>query len=90
MFDRLLGRDCGLVLFSFAAKSDRVTNVMGSTNQRNMAADCKGDMVRRQGAWSFGARRLAFGVGRSAFFGRYGLGSQRVLAKETSKGLKGF
>jgi len=31
-----------------------VTNVMGSTNQRNMAADCKGDMVRRQGAWSFG------------------------------------
>ena len=24
------------------------------------------------------------------FFGRYGLGSQRVLAKETSKGLKGF
>src|SRR5258708_14402286 len=48
---------------------------MGSTNQQNMAADCKGDMVRRQGAWSFGglgvwrlASALAFGVGRSAFF----------------------
>ncbi len=46
---------------------------MGSTNQRNMAADCKGDMVRRQGAWrlALGVWRWAFGlsVGRSAFFG---------------------
>ena len=42
-----------------------MTNVMGSTNQRNMAADCKGDIVRRQGAWrlalGLGVWRLAFG-----------------------------
>jgi hypothetical protein len=31
-----------------------------------------------------------FVAGEWNFFGRYGLGSQRVLAKETSKGLKGF
>jgi hypothetical protein len=33
----------------------------------------------------FGTKRVG-----SGWHGRYGLGCQRVLAKETSKGLKGF
>lgn len=31
-----------------------------------MAADCKGDTVRRQGAWNIGVRRFALGAGRSS------------------------
>jgi hypothetical protein len=45
-----------------------MTNVIGSAKQRNMAANCKCDMIRRQGGSNIGIGRFVFGPERSAFF----------------------